>query len=121
MRRLRSFLLMLASLFALLATPAEFAAAAQPKASVAASAPCSSPCAHMPGNCGHDCLRCDLAMTGCTANAGCGMLVAVASQSSVSCELEHAQLSAIGRPSQSLYGRAIKPEIHPPSLLDQQA
>jgi hypothetical protein len=112
---------MLAALFALLARPVEFAAAAQPETSVAAIAPCSSPCAHMPGNCAHDCLRCDLAMASCTANAGCGMLVAVAPQSNASCEREHAILSAIGPPSQSLHGRAIKPETHPPSLLDQQA
>jgi hypothetical protein len=121
MRRLRSFLLMLAALFALQATPVEFAAAAQPETSVAAIAPCSWPCVHMPGSCGHDCLRCDLAMAGCTANAGCGMLVAVAPQSNASCEREQAVLSAIGPPPQSLHGRAIKPETHPPSLLDQQA
>jgi hypothetical protein len=121
MRRLRAFLLTLAALFALLATPVAFAAGAQPETKVAAIAPCSSPCPQIPGNCGHDCLRCDLAMTGCTANAGCGMLVAVAPQSNVSCDREHAALSAIGPPSQSLHGRAIKPETHPPSLLDQQA
>ncbi len=121
MRRLRAFLLTLAALFALLATPVEFAAAAQPKTRVAAIAPCSSPSTHMPGNCTHDCLGCDLAMAGCTANAGCGMLVAVAPQSNVSCEREHAISSAIGPPAQSLHGRAIKPETHPPSLLDQQA
>ena len=121
MSRLRSLLLMLAALFALLSTPVEFAAAAQPVASVAAAAPCSSRCAHMPGDCGQGCLPCDAAMAGCTAYAGCGTLVAVVPQSKPSSERELSGLSATGPPSHFLHGRAVKPEIHPPSLLNQQA
>ena len=121
MRRLRSLLLVVAALFALLATPVEFAAAAQPDASAAAAVPCSSPCVDTTGSCGHGCLHCDAAMSGCTAYAGCGTLVAVAPQSNLSCDPEHTGLSATGAPSQFLHGRAIKPETHPPSRLDQQA
>lgn len=121
MRRLRSLVLMVAALLALIATPVEFAAAAQPKASAAAAALCSSPCAHMSGSCGDNCLHCDAAMAGCTAYAGCGTLVALAPQSKLSSEPELSGLSATGPPSQSLHGRAVKPEIHPPSPLDRQA
>lgn len=109
MRICRSLLLMVAVLFALLATPVEYAAAAQPQVPVAASPPCSSSCAEKPGTCGHDCTHCDLAMTGCAANSGCGMLCAVAPQSSASSEPERTGLMKTAPPSDFLDGGSIKP------------
>ena len=117
----RSLLLMIAALLTLLAAPAALAAAAQPQASVAAAEPCSMPCDEMPGDCGEGSMRCNGAMSNCRASAGCGMAVAVEPAGSAACGHGSVGIADVRPGSTALHGRSIKPEIHPPSVLDQQA
>ncbi|MDP9422048.1 MAG: hypothetical protein M3Q19_04300 [Pseudomonadota bacterium] len=123
MRAARSFLLMVAALIALLAMPAALAAEALPPAHGAAASaePCPSPCPDMPGDCGSDCIRGDAAMASCRAGAGCGTAVAVEPAASMSSEHEGPRSPDISPTYPALHGRSIKPETHPPSILDQQA
>jgi len=122
MRAARSFLLVIAALVALLAMPAAIAAEViAPAHGATVEEPCSSPCPDVPGDCGSNCIRCDAAMASCRAGAGCGTAVAVEPTANLSSERDGPRSLDISPTLPALHGRSTKPEIHPPSFLDQQA
>jgi len=77
---------------------------------------CTSCCAHMTSDSDQQSLPC-LAAVGCGANAGCGMPLAVALVSPNSEKLKLARAYVPLAPA-ILDGRLIKPEQHPPTLLE---
>jgi hypothetical protein len=120
MRAAHHILLLVAALFALAWQPVASAFALEPQTSAAAeAAPCSA-CSDMQGSCTKECLPCDRAMPSCRAGLGCGAAVAIAPTLETSCV---STIKASDAPSAlaELHGRSVKPEIHPPSTLDQKA